>query len=169
MLETKAPLALYLTWETVHITMSAPHGVTATFGTLGSGPFRGHMTTSRIAELDSSGQWPPCPVLDPALCLLGVVSGVGAVNTGRPVSPGGSHDFDFFVVFLWSWNPGPSMKQAPSYQLAPYLGSLVLKGSSEGQLGRRALSREHLGLHSAQQQKRNRKCLQKKTVSVPAV
>lgn len=33
--------------------LSAPHGVTATFGTLGSGPFRNQITTSRVAKLDS--------------------------------------------------------------------------------------------------------------------
>lgn len=126
-----------------------------------SGPFN-HIITSRVSKLDSCCQQPLlCPVLAPALHLLGILSRMDAVNTGRPVSPGGSYDFDFFIVFLWSWNTGPSMKQAPSYQPAPYLSKPIFIGSSEVQLGSRALSRVHLGLHSAQQQRQNRKCLQK--------
>lgn len=97
----------------LHISLSVPCGVGTTFG---SGPFGNHITTLSSRVGGKARQfWPVVifgPYTCPALCLLGTLNRMGTTNTGHI---GGPQDFDFFVVFLWIWSPGPFMKHVVCY------------------------------------------------------
>lgn len=139
-------------------TLSAPCAVAATFVARGSGPFRIPSLPwgqEWVGKLDKSCQWSPWrPVLS-CTPIFWELWAEWALPT-QAIS-GGPCDFDFFVVFLWNWNPGPSMKQVVCYWVTPYLKGQSSERSSEVQLGGRAFTHCTRAWTQPQQQRKKKK------------